>query len=64
MPVALSRKFYGKKFMWDGMTYEESEQAAAALDAYRKDHFEAEMVFEEEHYLVYTRRLSTVQSGT
>jgi hypothetical protein len=64
MPVALSKKINGKKFMWDGMTHENGDQAAAALENYRKEGFEAEMVVEDERFLVYTRRLPAAQSGS
>jgi hypothetical protein len=63
MSAALSKKFYGKKFMWDGISYEQNDQAVAAMEAYKKDGFETEMVVENEQVFIYTRRLTAVQSG-
>jgi|WetSurMetagenome_2_1015567.scaffolds.fasta_scaffold911653_1 hypothetical protein len=63
MSVALSKIFYGKKFMWDGISYENGDQAAAAMEAYKKDGFETERVAENEQVFIYTRRLTAVQSG-
>jgi hypothetical protein len=63
MSAALSKKFYGKKFMWDGISYEHSDQAVAAMEAYKKDGFETEMVVENEQVFIYTRRLTAMQSG-
>ncbi len=63
MATALSRKFHGKKFMWDGMNYENGEQAEGALKTYKADGFEVEMLAEGDQYLVYTRRMPPVQTG-
>lgn len=63
MTLALSRKFHGKKYMWDGLTYENADLAAEAAEEYRKDGFEVEEVAEGDRYFVYTRRLSAVQTG-
>jgi hypothetical protein len=58
MDVALSRKFYGKKYMWDGLQYDSPDQAQEAAEAYRKDGFEVETAAEGEVHLVFTRRLA------
>lgn len=63
MSASLSKKINGKKFMWDGMSYENGDQAVAAVEAYKKDGFETEKVVEAEQYFIYTRRLTAVQSG-
>ncbi|MGA3118528.1 MAG: hypothetical protein ABSF90_29390 [Syntrophobacteraceae bacterium] len=63
MSISLSRKFHNKKYMWDGMNYENGDKAAEAAEAYRKDGFEVEQVVEEDRYLVYTRRVVAVQSA-
>jgi hypothetical protein len=63
MSPALSKKFYGKKFMWDGISYENGDQAVVAVEAYKKDGFETEMMVENEQVFIYTRRLTVVQSG-
>ncbi len=56
MAIALSQTFDGKKFMWDGRTYESEQQAREVMEAYRKDRFEVRMIKEENQYLVYSRR--------
>jgi hypothetical protein len=53
----------GKKFMWDGATYETRAQASRAMEAYAKEGFEVKMFEEEGNFLVYSRRVSGVQSG-
>ncbi len=61
MPVNLARKINGKKFMWDGMVYQSGDQAESTVEEYRKDGFSAEMITEDESFLVYTRRVSSAQ---
>lgn len=63
MPPDLSRKIEGRKFMWDGRTYESDTQASEVLEGYRKEGFEAEMIVEDNQFLVYTRRPLASQSG-
>lgn len=63
MAIGLSKKFHKKKFMWDGITYENGEKAEEAVEAYKKEGFEVEMLAEGDLYLVYTRRVSAAQSG-
>jgi hypothetical protein len=46
----------GKKFMWDGETYEAMDQAKAAEENYKKENFETLIIEEEGKPLVYTRR--------
>jgi len=53
---ALTQKFDGKKFMWDGGTYESEEKAREVMEAYQKDRFEVRMIKEGEQYFVYSRR--------
>ncbi|UCG70397.1 MAG: hypothetical protein JSV09_05110 [Thermoplasmata archaeon] len=50
----------GKKYMWDGETYEGMEHAKKAEENYKKENFEA-MIIEDEggKPLVYTRRVVT-----
>jgi hypothetical protein len=62
MAPAGSIKIGGKKFMWDGMTYDSEELAETALGAYRQKGFEGEIVAEEDRCLVYTRRVVAVQA--
>ncbi|MBW2563013.1 MAG: hypothetical protein JRE29_03070 [Deltaproteobacteria bacterium] len=63
MDMPLARKVEGNKFMWDGATYEEEDQARQTMEGYEKDGFEVRLFEEEGHYLVYSRRLATVQSA-
>jgi len=46
----------GKKFMWDGETYEAMDAAKTAEEGYKKDNFETRIMEEEGKPLVYTRR--------
>jgi hypothetical protein len=54
-----SRIINGKKFMWDGVVYESKKKAQEVMEKYRKDHFNVELIEEEEQYLLYTRRVVT-----
>ena len=62
MSIPLAMKFEGKKFMWDGRTYETEDQAHEAMKMYGKDGFEVQMHKNETNYLVYSRRVATLQS--
>jgi hypothetical protein len=63
MDVPLSRKFFGKKYMWDGLKYDSRDQAQEAADTYKKDGFEVETVAEGEVHLVFSRRLAGTESS-
>ena len=54
--MELSRRFGGKKFMWDGRVYPEAEQAREASRQYQADGFQIEMVEEDNSFYVFTRR--------
>jgi hypothetical protein len=54
-----SRIINGKKFMWDGVVYESKEKAQEVMDKYQKDNFNVELIEDETHYLLYTRRVVT-----
>ncbi len=58
------REVAGIKFLWDGVTYLTRDDARQALEAYKKDGFEVHMFLEEDHYLVYTRKLVTAASAS
>ena len=47
----------GKKFMWDGCTYEAREDAVRALQSYEAAGFETFLAEEGGKFLVYTRRV-------
>jgi len=53
----LSKIIQGKKFMWDGAVYESEKEAKDVNEKYKNDNFEVEMIEEENHYLLYTRRV-------
>ncbi len=62
MTIPLAKKFDGKKFMWDGGTYESPAAAQQVMEGYAKDGFEVQMVEDDGQYLVYSRRVAAVQS--
>jgi len=47
----------GKKFMWDGKTYNREQEAKEITSAYEKEGFETLMWEEEGKYFVYSRRV-------
>ena len=55
-PMELSRRFGGKKFMWDGQPYASEEQAREMAQKYREAHFEVWLVAEGDASYVFTRR--------
>ncbi|MCL5027063.1 MAG: hypothetical protein M1531_11330 [Chloroflexi bacterium] len=52
----LSRRFGGKKYMWDGQTYADEVQALETAQAYAADGFQVETVAEDGQHYVFTRR--------
>jgi hypothetical protein len=63
MTTPLAKKVDGKKFMWDGATYEDEAQARQVMENYAAEGFEVQMFEGEGHFLVYSRRVATVQAG-
>ena len=63
MSIALSIKFDGKKYLWDGKSYETEDQALETKVLYEKDGFEVQMDKHENDYLLYSRRIAEVQSA-
>jgi hypothetical protein len=63
MGIPLAMKFEGKKYMWDGMTYESEDQARQAMEAYSKDGFEVQLVSEDHQHLIYSRRIVVAQTS-
>jgi hypothetical protein len=47
----------GKKFMWDGRSFEKREEASRVAESYKNNSFEVRMVEEGGKVLVYTRRV-------
>jgi hypothetical protein len=64
MTIPLARKVNGKKFMWDGGTYDTEELAQQVMHTYEKDGFETSMFVEDGRFLVYSRRVATVEKST
>ncbi len=54
--MQLSRRFEGKKFMWDGQTYPDQKLAQEAFQKYQADGFQAQLINEENQFYVFTRR--------
>jgi hypothetical protein len=54
-----SKIINGKKYMWDNVVYESKKEAQDLMEKYKKDNFEAELIEEENKYLLYTRRIVT-----
>jgi len=48
----------GKKFMWDGATYESREQAVRAAESYQACGFETQIEEEGVEFTVYSRRVA------
>ena len=53
------RMIEGKKYMWDGKTYDDDAQAKEAKSGYEGAGFETEIIQEEGKFFVYTRRVVT-----
>jgi hypothetical protein len=64
MEIPLARKIAGKKYLWDGTAYVTQDDARQAMEAYQKDGFDVHLVLEGDRYLVYSRRVATVQAAT
>ncbi len=47
----------GKKFLWDGQSYDSKEAAASAAQSYQNENFQVQTVEEDGKFLVYTRRV-------
>ena len=54
--MELSRKFEGKKFMWDGNEYTDEKEAKETMKKYEDDGFEVRLVKEEGKFYLFTRR--------
>jgi alpha-beta hydrolase superfamily lysophospholipase len=63
MTTPLTRKFDGKKFLWNGGTYDSPAAAQEVMEGYAKEGFEVQMFEEDGHYLVYSRRVAAAQSA-
>ena len=54
--MELSRRFDGKKYMWDGETYPDESQARQVMSTYESAGFRTELVSEDSTFFVFTRR--------
>jgi hypothetical protein len=63
MNIPLARKIEGKKFLWDGRTYESKKEAYEVTVAYTSEGFETQIIEEDGRFLVYSRRIATVQTS-
>lgn len=54
-----SKMYEGKKFMWDGRTYESEDKAKETEGEYQKEGFETLIINEGNDSFVYTRRVVT-----
>ena len=54
-----SKIINGKKFMWDGVTYDSEDAALETKKRYQDDKFEVELIKEDQQPLLYTRRVVT-----
>jgi hypothetical protein len=57
MTIPLAMKSNGKKYMWDGVIYATKDEGVQAQEAYEQDGFEVQMKADEDHFLVYSRRV-------
>jgi chromosome segregation and condensation protein ScpB len=55
--MELSRLFNGKKFMWDGKTYEDKEAGKEIAKQYKDSGFEVEIIEVEKQWYLFTRRV-------
>lgn len=55
MEIESVRIFDGKKYLWDGRTYKEEEEAKDAEKTY-KNRFDVKILQEGDRFLVYTRK--------
>ncbi len=56
--MEMSRKFDGKKYMWDGAEYKDEPEARAALESYASNGFDTKTIQEGGAFYVFTRRLA------
>ena len=54
-----ARFFEGKKYMWDGVEYDDTKKADETGKQYREKGFDVQFRKEDKKVLVYTRRMVT-----
>jgi len=55
--MELARTFGGKKFMWDGKTYQNQKEAKEVEQKYKSDSFDVGLVEQDGQYFLFTRRV-------
>jgi hypothetical protein len=55
--MELARTIGGKKFMWDGRTYENQKETEEVRQSYQNNGFETELVGEAGQWFLFTRRV-------
>ncbi len=55
--MELARTFNGKKFMWDGRTYDNKQEMTKVKQEYQDKDFEVEVVEEDSKHFLFSRRL-------
>ena len=53
----LARIFDGKKYMWDGRSYEDEQEMKKVRQEYRDQGFDVESVEEDKKYYLFSRRV-------
>lgn len=56
-PTSRTRFVDGKKFLWDGQSFDTQEDASRQAEAYKHDNFEVHLEEQDGKHVVYTRRL-------
>ncbi|MFC2062508.1 hypothetical protein ACFLS8_00965 [Chloroflexota bacterium] len=55
--MELARTFNGKKFMWDGRTYENLRELEEVGQSYQTEGFDIEIVEEDGQSFIFTRKV-------
>ena len=53
----LARIFDGKKYMWDGRSYEDEQEMKKVKQEYQDQGFDVESVEEDKKYYLFSRRV-------
>jgi hypothetical protein len=53
----LARIFNGKKYMWDGRSYENEQEMKKAKQEYQNQGFDVESIAEDKKYYLFSRRV-------
>ena len=61
--MELARLFNGKKFMWDGRTYDNESDSRNQEQRYRAIGFEVRSCIEDDKHYLFTRRVISSAQG-